>query len=112
MDVACARDAARRLRQQAEVAAGLGNAVLAAIRGHHERMDGTGYPDGLSGEKIPLLARILAILDCFDALTTSRAYRPALPTHDVLAFLESHAGSHFDPALVRAFLRIAPELAN
>ncbi len=86
--------------------------VLAAIRGHHERIDGKGYPDGLAGEKIPLLARVLAILDCYDALTTSRAYRPALPTDEVLTFLESHAGTHFDPSLVRAFLRIAPELVK
>lgn len=87
-------------------------AVLAAIRGHHERLDGSGYPDGLSGERIPLLARILAIPDCYDALTTSRAYRPALPTHEALAILEAGAGSQFDPPLVRAFLRIAPELVK
>jgi putative two-component system response regulator len=85
-------------------------AVLAAIRGHHERLDGSGYPDGLLGEQIPLLARLIAIPDCYDALTTARAYRPALPTQEALAMLEADAGSHFDPALVRMFLRVAPEL--
>ena len=85
-------------------------AVLAAIRGHHERLDGGGYPDGLLGEQIPLLARVIAIPDCYDALTTSRAYRPALPMAEALAILETGSGSHFDPALVRTFLRIAPEL--
>ncbi|HTU21543.1 MAG TPA: HD domain-containing phosphohydrolase [Gemmataceae bacterium] len=85
-------------------------AVLAAIRGHHERLDGRGYPDGLQGEQIPLLARVIAIPDCYDALTTSRAYRSALPKEEALAILEAGAGSHFDPALVRTFLRIAPEL--
>lgn len=87
-------------------------AVLAAIRGHHERIDGSGYPDGLAGEHIPLLARILAIPDCYDALTTSRAYRPALPMHEALAILEAGSGSQFDPPLVRAFLRLAPEPQN
>jgi putative two-component system response regulator len=85
-------------------------AVLAGIRGHHERIDGGGYPDGLAGEQIPLLARLIAIPDCFDALTTSRAYRPALPLSEALALIEASAGSHFDPTLVRTFLRIAPEL--
>lgn len=86
--------------------------VLAAIRGHHERLDGTGYPDGLAGEQVPLLARLIAIPDCFDALTTARAYRAALPLSDALAILESGAGTHFDPVFVRTFLDIAPELAG
>jgi putative two-component system response regulator len=87
-------------------------AVLAAIRGHHERLDGSGYPDGLAGGQIPLLARLLAIPDCFDALTTSRAYRPALPLHEALAILEAAAGDHLDPVFVRVFLRIAPNLSH
>ena len=78
--------------------------VLAAIRGHHERVDGSGYPDGLSGEKIPLLARIIAIADCYDALTSERAYRPALPKGQAQEFLRKGAGSHFDPELVALFL--------
>jgi putative two-component system response regulator len=84
--------------------------VLAAIRGHHERLDGSGYPDGLAGSQIPLLARLLAIPDCFDALTTSRAYRAALPVGEALAILEAGAGTHLDPVFVRVFLRIAANL--
>lgn len=87
-------------------------AVLAAVRGHHERLDGSGYPDGLAGEQVPLLARLLAIADCFDALTTSRPYRPALPPREAQAILEAGAGSHFDPVFVNAFLCIAPELLS
>jgi response regulator RpfG family c-di-GMP phosphodiesterase len=79
-------------------------AILAAIRGHHERFDGNGYPDRLAGENIPLLARLIAVPDCYDALTTSRAYRPALSQREALAILEAGAGTHFDPALTRAFL--------
>jgi putative two-component system response regulator len=86
-------------------------AVLSAIRGHHERLDGSGYPDALSGDDIPLLARILALPDCYDALTTSRAYRPALPRGEALAILEAEAGTHFDPLMVQTFLRIAPTLS-
>jgi response regulator RpfG family c-di-GMP phosphodiesterase len=84
--------------------------VLAGIRGHHERVDGTGYPDGLAGDAIPLLARLIAIPDCFDALTTSRAYRAALPPGQALAILRQGAGSHFDAEFVHAFLAIAPRL--
>lgn len=80
--------------------------TLAAIRHHHERLDGRGYPDGLRGERVPLLARLLAIADCFDALTTVRSYRAALPVEEATAILRSGAGSHFDAALVRAFLPV------
>lgn len=81
--------------------------VLAAIRGHHERLDGRGYPDGLRGTQIPLLARLIAIPDCFDAMTTSRAYRDALPTEEALAILSDGSGQHFDAGLVRLFFKIA-----
>jgi putative nucleotidyltransferase with HDIG domain len=87
-------------------------AVLAAIRGHHERLDGKGYPDGLSGAQVPLLARLIAIPDVFDALTSSRAYRQALPLHEALEVLRQGAGSHFDADLVRGFLPIAPQLLD
>jgi response regulator RpfG family c-di-GMP phosphodiesterase len=86
--------------------------VLAAIRGHHERLDGSGYPDGLSGGQIPLLARLIAIPDCFDAMTTVRAYRPAMPMEQALAILKQEAGPHLDPEFVRVFVRIAPDLPN
>jgi putative nucleotidyltransferase with HDIG domain len=78
--------------------------VLAAIRGHHERFDGGGYPDGLSGEEISLEARILAIADCFDALVSSRSYRLPLPRGVALDMIDAGAGSQFDPMLVTTFL--------
>jgi putative two-component system response regulator len=65
--------------------------VLPIIRNHHERWDGTGYPDGLKGEKIPLLARILQIADIFDALTTARPYKPALSVAEALQILDEEA---------------------
>jgi response regulator RpfG family c-di-GMP phosphodiesterase len=80
--------------------------VLAAIRGHHERFDGHGYPDGLAGEKIPLVARLLSIADCFDALTSARAYRTARPVADALDLLTQEMGGQFDPALVPPFVRM------
>jgi HD-GYP domain-containing protein (c-di-GMP phosphodiesterase class II) len=80
--------------------------VLGAIRNHHERWDGTGYPDGLAGDRIPFLARIVAIADCFDALTSIRAYRTSLPADAALAVLELESGSHFDPALVPVFTEV------
>jgi response regulator RpfG family c-di-GMP phosphodiesterase len=86
--------------------------VLAAIRGHHERLDGSGYPDGLRGDRIPLLARLISIPDCFDALTTSRAYRAALSTEEALDLLRAGAGSQFEPAFIRAFLALAPALVR
>ncbi len=84
--------------------------VLSAVRGHHERFDGTGYPDGLAGGRVPLLARLIAIPDCFDALTTSRAYRAALPVSQALNIIRAQAGTQFEPELVRAFLKVAPHL--
>jgi response regulator RpfG family c-di-GMP phosphodiesterase len=84
--------------------------ILAAIRGHHERLDGSGYPDGLKGDQIPLLARLIAIPDCFDALTTSRAYRAALPLDSALSVMKSGSGSHFEPEFLQAFLRIVDRL--
>jgi putative two-component system response regulator len=85
-------------------------AVLAAIRGHHERLDGSGYPDGLAGDRIPLLARLIAIPDCFDALTSHRAYRPAMPADQALSILQAGAGTHFEPEFVRAFVAVAHHL--
>ena len=85
--------------------------VLAGIRGHHERLDGTGYPDGLAGARVPLLARLIAVPDCFDALTTSRAYRPAMPLAQAIGIIQAGAGIHFDARLVEAFIsRVVPQL--
>jgi putative two-component system response regulator len=78
--------------------------VLAAIRHHHERFDGTGYPDGLAGPNIPLLARIITIADCYDALTTWRAYRAALTPPAALDVLRAEAGKHFDAELIPTFV--------
>jgi diguanylate cyclase (GGDEF)-like protein/putative nucleotidyltransferase with HDIG domain len=73
---------------------------------HHERWDGGGYPDGLKGEEIPIEARILAIADSFEAMTSARPYRPALPHEEILKELRQGAGLQFDPKLVEVFLRI------
>lgn len=80
------------------------------IVGHHEKYDGSGYPRGLKGEAIPLLARIFAIVDVFDALVSRRSYKAPLPLEPVLTMLEKKAGSHFDPQLLKHFIRIAPTL--
>ena len=73
--------------------------------GHHEKFDGTGYPQGLAGEEIPLPARIVAVADVFDALTSDRPYKRAWSFQDALQFIRSESGRHFDPACVRAFER-------
>lgn len=79
---------------------------------HHEKWDGSGYPRGLKGEAIPLVGRIVAVADVFDALTSSRPYKPAWPLERALDMLRSEAGRHFDPACVEALLaRIDDALA-
>ena len=85
-------------------------AARAVIESHHERYDGAGYPKGLEGNAIPLNARIFAIVDVFDALTSHRPYKDALPFETAMAMVRQGSGSHFDPALVRAFEDIAPRL--
>ncbi len=72
---------------------------------HHERFDGTGYPKGLKGEEIPLYGRIVALADCFDAYATKRPYKEAFSFEKSVAMVVSRAGTHFDPAIVRAFLK-------
>jgi HD-GYP domain-containing protein (c-di-GMP phosphodiesterase class II) len=74
------------------------------IRHHHERWDGKGYPDGLAGEDIPLGARIIAVADSYDAMTSDRPYRKALPHEVALIELQRSAGAQFDPVIVTAFL--------
>jgi putative nucleotidyltransferase with HDIG domain len=73
---------------------------------HHERFDGGGYPRGLAGEEIPLGARIFMIADSFDAMTSNRTYRSAMPAEEALAEILRNSGSQFDPAAVRAFLAV------
>lgn len=80
-------------------------AILEAIHGHHERFDGRGYPRGLKGYAIPLLARILSVADCLDALTSGRPYRPRLTHAAAREYLRWEAGRQFDPVVVGAFLR-------
>ena len=72
---------------------------------HHEHWDGSGYPQGLKGEDIPLLGRIIAVADTYDAMTTDRAYRKALPHEVAVAELERCSGTQFDPELVEVFLQ-------
>ena len=78
------------------------------IRHHHERVDGTGYPDGLAGDTIPLGARIVAVADVYDALTSDRPYRAALSRDDALGMLRAQAGHGLDAAIVGAFIRLDP----
>ena len=76
---------------------------------HHERYDGKGYPTGLAGENIPLMGRIICLADCFDAMTTNRTYRKALPLEVALTEIRRCAGTQFDPRLAEAFLRTGPD---
>jgi HD-GYP domain-containing protein (c-di-GMP phosphodiesterase class II) len=87
----------------------LGSAVE-VIRCHHERWDGKGYPNGLAGEAIPAGARVFSVADAFDAVTSDRAYRKALPFDRACQEIAGGAGSQFDPAVVDAFTAIVPEL--
>ncbi len=81
--------------------------VGVVVRASHERWDGGGYPDGLAGEAIPLAARIVSACDAYNAMTTDRSYRRALPVADAIAELERCAGSQFDPAVVAALVEVA-----
>jgi HD-GYP domain-containing protein (c-di-GMP phosphodiesterase class II) len=74
--------------------------ALPGILHHHERYDGTGYPKGLKGEEIPFQARIIAVADTFDAMTSERAYRPAKSPEEAMAIIENVAGAQLDPYLV------------
>jgi putative nucleotidyltransferase with HDIG domain len=83
---------------------GLSPEERSIIRHHHERWDGSGYPDGLTGEEIPLLARIVSIADAFDAMTSIRAYRHAMSLDESIAELLRNRGKQFDPSALDAFL--------
>jgi putative nucleotidyltransferase with HDIG domain len=83
--------------------------AAAVVRSHHERWDGQGYPDGLGGEEIPLPARVFAVADVLDALTTDRPYRPASPLAVAKEMISAEAGRHFDPQVVEAFNSIPDE---
>jgi putative two-component system response regulator len=77
---------------------------------HHEKLDGTGYPDGLAGESIPLSGRIAAIADVFDALTTDRVYRAAFPLSEAADMMKKDSGCHFDPDLLALFWELMPQV--
>ena len=79
---------------------------------HHEKWDGSGYPNGLSGEHIPLEGRIVAVADVFDALTSERPYKKAWTVDDALALLSQEKGRHFDPAIVDTFIEILPTILD
>ena len=84
--------------------------VVPIVRHHHENWDGSGYPDGISGEHIPLGARILMVVDCFDAVTSDRPYRRKLSDDDGIAILHSRRGTMYDPRVVDTFVALIPTL--
>jgi len=81
--------------------------VAEAILYHHERFDGHGYPFGLVGMEIPILSRIVLVADAFDAMTSTRAYQPALPVSFAVNEIRKHTGTQFDPSVVEIFLELA-----
>ena len=81
-------------------------AVLPGVKHHHEKWDGSGYPDGLQGDNIPLLARLLGVADVFDALTSARSYRGAMPADTAVEIIERGSGSHFEPTLAELVVRL------
>src|SRR5262249_31719997 len=85
--------------------------VIPIVRSHHERWDGKGYPDGLAGEAIPRLARIVAVADTFDAMTSDRPYRKGMPPEVAFAAIEKQSGQQFDPECAAAFVAIRDDIA-
>ncbi len=86
--------------------------VVPIVRSHHERWDGGGYPDGLAGEQIPTLARVVAVADAFDAMTTDRPYRLGMSADDAIARIEKGAGAQFDSDCADAFVRLRPVIRD
>ncbi|HMN62420.1 MAG TPA: HD domain-containing phosphohydrolase, partial [Anaerolinea sp.] len=78
-------------------------------RAHHEKWDGSGYPNRLKGKQIPLAARVFAVIDVWDALSYDRPYRGAWPQEKVVAYLKDQSGKHFDPEVLEAFLKMLGE---
>ncbi|MBI3928200.1 MAG: HD domain-containing protein [Armatimonadetes bacterium] len=106
----------RMVRAHTEIGANLLSSIrylepaIAGVRNHHERWDGTGYPDGLSGQDIPLVARIIAVADAFDAMTVDRPYRKALGALEAREEIVRNSGTHFDPQIVQALLESWDEI--
>lgn len=86
--------------------AGAAVEIVKAVRHHHEHYDGSGYPDGLKGDEIPLWARILLVADCYDALTQTRVYRPAASHEEAMAIMDAECGAFSDPKCFEAFAKI------
>jgi putative nucleotidyltransferase with HDIG domain len=110
-------DAERRLmNRHPEIGAEIVGAVpfledaARIVRSHHERFDGTGYPDGLAGEEIPLAARVFAVADALDAITTDRPYRAASPIGEAREVIARGAGTQFDPVAVEALAQVPDEV--
>ena len=105
-----------RMKRHAEIGAQILSSidfpypVVPIVRHHHERWDGEGYPSGLAGEDIPLGARILSVVDCFDALRSDRPYRPRLSDDEIRSILQSRSGSMYDPTVVDRFLATFEEI--
>ncbi len=103
----------RQSLEHAEVQLGMGVDFLKLAKqiaqSHHERWDGSGYPEGLAGEAIPIAARIMAIADVYDALTTGRIYKEGMTHEQAVGIIEEERGTHFDPEIVQAFLEVQGE---
>ncbi|MBP3958731.1 protein kinase [Gemmata sp. G18] len=102
-------DTLREVARQHSFATAFMHVAIDIARGHHERWDGTGYPDRLVGESIPLVARLIAIADVYDALRSRRVYKPGLSHHTTVLTMTEGSPGHFDPSLLDVFLRIAPQ---
>jgi len=102
----------RHAAMGAEILKGIedGAALASIVRHHHENWDGTGYPDRLRREAIPIGARILAVVDCYDALTSQRPYRQPLTHAEAIAMIVARRGTMYDPAILDAFVRVVQRL--
>jgi diguanylate cyclase (GGDEF)-like protein/putative nucleotidyltransferase with HDIG domain len=109
-------DERKKMQMHAQIGAQIVSAVpfpcpvAPLVHSHHERWDGSGYPSGLRGQQIPIGARILSVVDCFDALTSDRPYRPAIAKDAAIRILEAEAGRAFDPTVVSRFAELLPLL--
>ncbi|MNN09957.1 Cyclic di-GMP phosphodiesterase response regulator RpfG [compost metagenome] len=91
---------------------GFGPQITAVVRSHHERWDGKGYPDGLKGEEIPFFARVCAVIDAFDSMTSNFTYRRRLNISEAKLELLRHAGTQFDPDIVHALMKISNDILD
>jgi len=80
--------------------------MLSVIRSHHERYDGTGYPDGLKADETTISAQIVSVADAYDAMTTSRSYHAAMPKEEALGKIKAGSGTQFNPAVVQALVKV------